>query len=62
MRAIWILEVLDGNRETYPKDGKWCAWEESAFQTRDRARKALKSHKDSCWTKCRIVRYVPEKK
>lgn len=57
-RELWIVEYLD---EKAPgTGGKWIATEDYVFETRERARKAMSSHKQSCWTKTRLVRYVPE--
>lgn len=61
MRYLYVVEVLDGERHCYPEGAKWSAWDGQSFETRERARNAQKYHKESCWTRTRIVKYVPEK-
>jgi hypothetical protein len=62
MRSIWAVEVFSEKRANNGyTTAEWCAWEDYFFETRARARQAVKSHKKSCHTKTRIVKYVPEK-
>ena len=61
MRTLWVVEILDGDKKVYPKGAKWTAWENQAYETRDKARQALESHSKACWTRGRIVKYTPEK-
>ena len=57
MKNLWVVEVYN---ESYAgaNDGQWEAWEDYCYETRQRARDGIKSHKASeCWTKVRIRKY-----